>query len=397
MPSIRAKSRSQLRHRSRGQSVVEFALTVPLLLILTMVAVDFGRIYLGWINLQNVARIAANYAADHPTAWTGTGNASQQQQYHDQIDNDAKASNCGLPQSAGKSVVPTPVFAGGTSLGGTARVDIRCTFRVVTPIVGSIFGSGGISVGASAVFPVKSGIGAGGGGGGNPVVPVASFTANPTSGGAGVTVTFTDTSTGSPSSWTWDFGDATSATGQGPQTHQYNVQGNYLVTLTAANANGTNTSAPTTITVGPAQSVDFDGAPQLSGPAPLTVNFTDLSTGNPTAWAWTFGDGQTSTLQNPPHTYQNPGNYTVSLTVSFATGPPLTATKANYVTVSVALCTVPNFAGTSSSNAQATWNAANFTTTVKFKQGGLPWTIQSQDIVGNSIVACNSVITVSKN
>ncbi|MBT8508911.1 hypothetical protein AZH53_10895 [Methanomicrobiaceae archaeon CYW5] len=51
------------------------------------------------------------------------------------------------------------------------------------------------------------------------------------------------------------------------------------------------------------------------GPAPLTVNFTDLSTNNPTTWHWDFGDGATSDEQHPVHTFAGAGTYTVTLTV----------------------------------------------------------------------------------
>jgi PKD domain/Bacterial pre-peptidase C-terminal domain len=57
-----------------------------------------------------------------------------------------------------------------------------------------------------------------------------------------------------------------------------------------------------------------------SGHVPLAVSFTDQSTGNPTSWSWNFGDGATSTEQNPTHTYRTPGIYTVSLTVTGAGG-----------------------------------------------------------------------------
>ncbi|CAG1007069.1 Aldose sugar dehydrogenase YliI [Phycisphaerales bacterium] len=58
-----------------------------------------------------------------------------------------------------------------------------------------------------------------------------------------------------------------------------------------------------------------------SGAAPLTVLFTDASTvPSPTAWAWDFGDGSTSTQQNPAHTYQDDGTYGVRLTVTSASG-----------------------------------------------------------------------------
>jgi PKD repeat protein len=57
-----------------------------------------------------------------------------------------------------------------------------------------------------------------------------------------------------------------------------------------------------------------------SGYAPLTVTFTDLSTGNPDNWYWDFGDGSTSTGPNQEHSYLLPGTYTVTLTVSNAKG-----------------------------------------------------------------------------
>jgi PKD repeat protein len=78
---------------------------------------------------------------------------------------------------------------------------------------------------------------------------------------------------------------------------------------------------------------DFSGTPQ-SGDAPLTVAFTDLSTNTPTSWSWDFGDGGTSTEQNPSYAYVNPGAYTVALTATNAFGSD-TQTKINYITVTV--------------------------------------------------------------
>jgi len=73
----------------------------------------------------------------------------------------------------------------------------------------------------------------------------------------------------------------------------------------------------------PAPIADFTGNPTTDY-APLTVQFTDLSTGMITDWSWDFGDGGSSTEQNPSNTYQDPGVYTVSLTV---TGPGGSDTK----------------------------------------------------------------------
>src|SRR3990170_1992140 len=50
------------RRRTRGQSVVELALLLPVILLLLLGAIDFGRVYLGWINLNQMARLAANFA-----------------------------------------------------------------------------------------------------------------------------------------------------------------------------------------------------------------------------------------------------------------------------------------------------------------------------------------------
>jgi PKD repeat protein len=84
----------------------------------------------------------------------------------------------------------------------------------------------------------------------------------------------------------------------------------------------------------------FSGSP-TSGPAPLTVNFVDQSTGA-TSWSWDFGDSGTSTQQNPGHTYTTPGVYTVSLTVGNGSGYD-TITKTDYITVTPPQAPVADF------------------------------------------------------
>lgn len=76
---------------------------------------------------------------------------------------------------------------------------------------------------------------------------------------------------------------------------------------------------------------NFSATP-LSGCAPLVVNFTDNSTGNPTSWNWDLGNGTLSSLQNPSTTYINPGTYTVTLTASNASGTN-TIAKTAFITV----------------------------------------------------------------
>jgi len=163
--------------------------------------------------------------------------------------------------------------------------------------------------------------------------PVAAFTAAPLSGAAPLTVSFTDQSTGQPSSWQWDFGDGVASTAQNP-SHTYANVGSYTVSLTVANSGGENTVTRVNYinaTV-PPPAAAFSGSP-VSGTAPLTVNFADESTGQPTSWLWEFGDGGTSTLQHPSHVYTGAGTYSVSLTAANVGGQDA-VTKSAYIAVS---------------------------------------------------------------
>jgi PKD repeat protein len=163
--------------------------------------------------------------------------------------------------------------------------------------------------------------------------PAADFTGSPTSGTPPLSVTFTDQSTNAPTSWAWDFGDGGTSTSQNP-THVYGAVGTYTVSLTASNSCGADTETKVgyvTVSTCPLPSTDFSGTP-TSGTAPLTVAFTDLTSGSPASWSWAFGDGGTSAVQSPTHVYTAPGTYDVSLTTTNACGAD-TETKLGYITV----------------------------------------------------------------
>ena len=168
---------------------------------------------------------------------------------------------------------------------------------------------------------------------GPPPPPVAQFSGSPTSGTVPLTVNFTDLSTGSITSWRWTFGDGGTSIAQNP-SHQYTSTGIYTVSLTVTGPGGSDGETKNNyITVSPcvAPTANFVGSP-TSGDAPLTVNFTDQSSGSPTSWSWNFGDSGTSTAQNPSHVYTGAGTYTVTLTVSNACGSDQEV-KTNYITV----------------------------------------------------------------
>jgi PKD repeat protein len=172
--------------------------------------------------------------------------------------------------------------------------------------------------------------------------PGANFTGSPTSGPGPLAVTFTNKSTGTaPLTYAWDFGDpgsgsSNTSTAKNP-THTYDDPGTYTVTLTVTNDVGANTQTRTNyVTVLTPPDANFTGAP-LSGTSPLAVTFANTSTGSaPLTYAWNFGDpssgsNNTSTLQNPVHTY-NPGTYSVTLTATNAAGSNV-MTRASYITV----------------------------------------------------------------
>jgi PGF-pre-PGF domain-containing protein len=127
------------------------------------------------------------------------------------------------------------------------------------------------------------------------------FSSNLTSGYAPLTVQFTDLSQNA-TGWYWDFGDGTTSTDQNP-THTYSSAGPSTVKLIANNGNDTDSKFAiiTALDYNFPPVADFAANPSRGG-NPLFVQFTDLSQ-NAAGWNWDFGDGATSTLQNPRHIY----------------------------------------------------------------------------------------------
>jgi YVTN family beta-propeller protein len=169
----------------------------------------------------------------------------------------------------------------------------------------------------------------------SPVIPTADFSGSPTTGNGPTTVKFTDKSTGLPTLREWLFGDGGYTTSQIPinPVHTYENAGNYNVSLKVKNDWGINKvekSKYINITAFPPDA-HFRINP-TQGLVPLTVQFTDKTTGVPTSWYWDFGDGTDSTLQNPVHSYNTAGIYTPILAASNNYG---TSTKTSTVPITV--------------------------------------------------------------
>ena len=130
----------------------------------------------------------------------------------------------------------------------------------------------------------------------------------------GLNYSFTDLSAGSPTSWFWDFGDGNSSSLQSP-SHTFAAAGNYNVCLTVTNSCSTSTSCQFLIVTCPQPAASF-----LAVPNGLSVSFTDQTGNSPSTFSWDFGDGNTSSLQSPSHTYLATGSYNVCLVASNACG-----------------------------------------------------------------------------
>ena len=132
-------------------------------------------------------------------------------------------------------------------------------------------------------------------------------------------------------SWLWDFGDGTTSTESNPN-HLYTENGTFtvsvIVTSQEACSDTVTLAVPVDVT-GP--TVEFN-SPTPANCAPSVVEFFDASV-NAVEWLWDFGDGTTSTEQNPVKLYDNPGVYDVQLIAWSELGCPDTLFKPEYVTV----------------------------------------------------------------
>lgn len=145
-----------------------------------------------------------------------------------------------------------------------------------------------------------------------------------------LTVYFTDQSSSDSGvvQWMWDFDDGSVNTQQNPM-HTFPSPGTYMVCLTVTDSCGTDSvcsSFTVTCTTPAAQFTDSTNN--------LQAFFTDGSTGTVTTWEWDFGDGNTSNLQNPNHSYDSVGNYTVCLVAGNSCGFDTICSTVNITCVS---------------------------------------------------------------
>jgi Flp pilus assembly protein TadG len=144
-----------LGHRRRGQGLVEFALVLPVLMLLVLVAVDFGRAFLGVITVTGATRLGASYAAAHPDAIWSDLSDPDRLAYIKQIEDDTSPLNCTIP-----TPLPMPSFPDGPGIGGRAIVSITCDFALITPLVRDLLPNP-LPITASTSYPIRTGVIAG--------------------------------------------------------------------------------------------------------------------------------------------------------------------------------------------------------------------------------------------
>lgn len=186
------------------------------------------------------------------------------------------------------------------------------------------------------------------------------FTATPTSGCTPLVVRFKDNSTNKPTQWKWNLGNGTISFLQNPSVTYFNP-GQYTVKLVIKNSAGYDSVIKTQyITVYAKPTVQFTSS-TTKGCFPLPVQFTNLSSavnGTISSWQWDFGDGFSSALQNPAHTYTSAGNYNVTLRVKNSNNCLTTLSKSKYIQIST---------GVRANFTNNTPNNCNFPVTTNFK------------------------------
>lgn len=192
--------------------------------------------------------------------------------------------------------------------------------------------------------------------------PTANFKSDIPGGCSPIVVNFEDLSTGNPTTWYWDFGNGSTSTRQNPSTTYFN-EGTYTVKLTVTNASGSHTVTKTafiTVYLEPVAAFIVD---KNTGCSPAVIQFTDRST-TPAGtkvigWKWDFGDGGTSTEQNPKYIYRNAGSYTVTLTINNDKGCTKILTKPNSINITPGVAPSFNYNDPGVCSAPATINYMN--------------------------------------
>ena len=348
----------------RGQALVEFALILPILILLVVLAIDVGRVFFTSVSLNNATRVAANYAAANPDGPWGPGS-----EYDTTVRRDAAGMGCTLP-----TTLPPPTFPGGSTLGADARVRLSCSFSLITPIAGSIVGDS-LALNAASTFPIRN-------------AELTSALPPPPPPNCFIVPDLVgQTLAAARITWSQVFpaGVFVPAVGSDDEIVMYQVTNPVSIPGDCLPEN-------TTVSVGadppPPPTPGCSTVPQLVGltgaaaRAEWTAKGFDVANFTPTTGNDT--DSVATQTTTPASIVGDCIDATALVTVTFGPPPPPPT------------CTVPGFSGTRVDDAQAAWSTAGFSgsLTVSRPPNG-NYRIKNQTIVGGQDVPCNSSITVS--
>ncbi len=334
----RSRQSGDGRHRkrfgsSRGQSVVEFALVLPVLMLLMLTAVDFGRLFFTTVQLTNAAREGVSYAATNPTdTVTIQSRVDAEANVQAQQGQGAITVSTACKDSLGTAIACSAANEGNAASGNIIAVSAREPFSFLTPFMNGFFG-GSLQVGSTASAVVLGYAPGGGTSPGTCSAPVASFTMIISD----LTVTVNPAAS-TPNSglcnisgYNWDWGDGNTDVGSATgASHTYASHVNYTVTLEVTNQGGSNSTWQIAYLGGggggscakPHASFTFTNDKKV-------FDFFDASTvADPvncpiTQWLWDFGDNtydNSGNAKNTTHTYGDASAHTVILTVTNAGG-----------------------------------------------------------------------------
>jgi PKD repeat protein len=159
--------------------------------------------------------------------------------------------------------------------------------------------------------------------------PTADFTMSTVNGNAPLDIDFTSTSLYA-TSYNWNFGDGSTSTSENP-FHTYSQPGTYTATLEVDNGHGATDSISKAITVSWPPLNPQVSANKTIGTEPTSIKFTPVCE-YATDFSWDFGDGTTTDVDTPTHTYTNPGRYDIQITASNPEHTN-TTTHTNYITI----------------------------------------------------------------
>jgi PKD repeat protein len=261
--------RLRARRRSRGQSLVEFAVILPVMLLFLAAVLDLGRIFYANITLHNVAREGAFQASQTPTSFVAGQPCNTTTNL---ITCRVQLESKGSMVQVGASNITVSCSVSGCPKAANSRVTVGVsgTFQLLTPILGFVFGGQTLQLSSAATSQIEyfnaTAVAT------MPPGPVAVAHASTTSGNLPLTVNFDGTgSSGSPTGWEWNFGDGSPVvTDQATVSHTFTAAGTYAVVLKVVNLAGEDTDVVTITVVDPAPTATASGsAAPTASPAPV--------------------------------------------------------------------------------------------------------------------------------